>query len=235
MAHKTIFKSIGYTSICSFETYTNTGIEMNANVRQIRRIEILKVLCDKLNYNINEYIVTYQSVKDLFNDIDNDELYSHLSFLKQKNYLSFNEQYADDQPQPMIFRLTVASIELIEALETNMETKKYEEDFSPEVLHNFHNITNSTIIIDSQNMNIYITNTENDELVCYFESLLKEKEINSQTKDLVSNVLANIKSEKPSKEYLKGIGQGLLSIGGAVISNVITPTIAKLLGIPMQY
>lgn len=206
---------------------------MNATERQSLRLNILKLLCETLHYNLDERLFIKQ-ILELLPNISKEEITSQLLYLQEKGYLNLTTSDTNMGIFISIIKLTAHAIDLIEKIENNMNIDEYLNDFSKDSITSFSNINNSQIIINSPNSQIIIDSNESKLLIEFFSKLIEINNDNKTVKDLSANAIKEINSGTASKDYLKAIGQTLLSIGNSVIANLITPTIAFLLGISLK-
>jgi hypothetical protein len=130
---------------------------MEATERQKLRLQILKKLCEKLNYSLNYHINDNKTVFELLPDSSEDDILDNILYLNEKGYVVSDFLNFDKIPKDKALknlRLTTKAIDLIEKLETNIPTEYYQQDFSISALNNFRDIINSVIIINSPNSSI---------------------------------------------------------------------------------
>jgi len=124
--------------------------ERNATLkRQEFRLQILKTLCKELNFDITNFLTPDSKIFELFPD-ENQNIVKEMTYLREKDYLTFQ---TDRRMGNLIFLRTIKvkakAIDLIEKIQTNTQTKEYEQDFSQDALMNFSNIYNSQILVNS--------------------------------------------------------------------------------------
>ena len=204
---------------------------MTTSERQALRLKILKQTCEILDYDLNKSILQ-DKIPEIYKDIDLNEVTKQLMFLGEKGYLKITKIAYQGEEYPGRIRLNTSSIDLIERIESNNNIDAYENDFSKDSIVLYGNITNSQVIMNSANSNIIISQNDSSELIIFFINLKEKNKDNNIIQNLSERVVSEIKKGSATKEYLKGIGQTLLSIGTSVYANLITPIVANLLGIP---
>lgn len=204
---------------------------MNALERQQLRLRILKVICETLNYDLNNVLDRNTQIFELIPDVAQEEIIRNVLYLGDKGYLKYSLIHLHGFAFPTMIRLLTPAIDLVEKIETKMATDKYEDDFSKTAITNFSNINNSQIIVNSPGANITITEHEESELIAYLHELVKNNSENTPLKNIVENTIKEVKSKHASKDFLKGIGSALMNLGISIASNLLTPGVASILGI----
>ena len=138
---------------------------MNALERQEFRLQILKVLCETLNYDMNSTLERNDQIFELFPNHSKDEVIQNIVYLGEKGYLKYSPIHYRGFSLPTLIKLLVPAIDLVEKIETKMPTTSYESDFSQNAITNFSNITHSQIIVNSPGASISITSSEENELI----------------------------------------------------------------------
>lgn len=204
---------------------------MTALERQQLRLRILKVICETLNYDLNNALDRNNQIFELIPDVDKEEIIRNVLYLGEKGYLKYSLIHLHGFAFPTMIHLLTPAIDLVEKIETKMATDKYENDFSKTAITNFSNISNSQIIVNSSGANITITEREESELIAYLNELVKNNSENIPLKSIVENTVKEVKNKRASKEFLKGIGSVLMNFGISIASNLLTPGVANVLGI----
>jgi hypothetical protein len=204
---------------------------MNATERQEFRLEILKKLCDVLNFDLNKTLEQNGAIFELFPNCSEEELLNNISYLEEKGYITYKSIALHGITLPIMIKVKTRAIDLIEKIETKMSTADYEQDFSKIVLNNFSNIKNSQIIVSSPGASINISNNEEIELTKYLDDLIKNNPQNEALNKIIDKTKNEIKNKKATKEFLRGISSALISMGISLTSNLLTPSIMKILGI----
>jgi hypothetical protein len=204
---------------------------MNAIERQEFRLEILKKLCEILDFDLNKTLERNGAIFKLFPDCNEEELLNHISYLKEKGYITYTSIALHGFSLPIMIKVTTRAIDLIEKIETKMSTEKFEQDFSKLALNNFSNIINSQIIVSSPGANINISNNDENEIEKYLDDLIKNNPQNKILKNIINNTKNEIKNKTATKDFLRGIGSTLMSFGVSLASNLLTPTVQAILGI----
>jgi hypothetical protein len=205
---------------------------MDTVERQKLRLEILKKLCEALNYDINNTMNNVYNVIELFTE-NKEYIWSNLSYLEEKGYVQYKlfKGIASVDNEPKNIKLTSKAIDLIEKLETNMPTDYYQQDFSSTALSNFRDINNSYIILNSPNASITIPNNDSEKILNYLKDLLEKNPNNQTIKDIYEKTEEKIKNNTLTKDYLQGVGFALTAVfnmGISITSNLLTPEIIAL-------
>ncbi|WP_253728987.1 hypothetical protein [Treponema sp. OMZ 857] len=127
---------------------------MTALERQQLRLRILKVICEYLNFDLNNTMVQKGTIFELIPDIDKEEIIKNILYLGEKGYLKYSLIHLHGYAFPTMIQLSILAIDLVEKMEMKMPTDEYENDFSKTAITNFSNITNSQIIVNSPGSNI---------------------------------------------------------------------------------
>ncbi|WP_253728984.1 hypothetical protein [Treponema sp. OMZ 857] len=78
--------------------------------------------------------------------------------------------------------------------------------------------------------NITITDNQESELIAYLNDLVKKNNDNIALRNIVETTVQEIKQKRVSMDFLKGIGSALMSFGISITSNLLTPSVAHILG-----
>jgi hypothetical protein len=204
---------------------------MDTLERQQFRIKILEEVCKALNFDLNKTLERNNAIFEMFPSIDPEDIISGILYLGEKGYLKYHPIHYMGEIMPTMIKLQSRAIDLIEKIQTNMPTENYEKDFSKIALTNFSNIHNSQIIVNSSNAQINISKNEHEEILKYFDDLLRNNVDNIPVKNIIEKTEEEVRKGKATKDYLRGIGSALMSMGISLASNLLTPTVANLLGI----
>jgi hypothetical protein len=209
-------------------------VNITIKERQAFRLNILKTICELTEFNTGKIIYISDLVKELDN-IDGSFLNGELLYLSQEGYIRVNPiQYVLKSPIVIDIRINSSGIKLIELINNQKSIEEYEKHFSKESVEFYLNkVTNSNIIINSPNASIVNSENNYKELLKFFERIIQNEEANTTLKNLSENAIKEIKNGTASQDYLRGIGQALISTGSSLICNLLTPLISNILGIPM--
>lgn len=207
------------------------GKTMTALERQQLRLRILKVICEYLHFDLNNTMVEKGTIFELIPDIDKEEIIKNILYLGEKGYLKYSLIHLHGYAFPTMIQLLIPAIDLVEKMEMKMPTDEYENDFSKTAITNFSNITNSQIIVNSPGSNITITDNQESELIAYLNDLVKKNNNNIALRNIVETTVQKIKQKRVSMDFLKGIGSALMSFGISITSNLLTPSVAHILGL----
>ena len=130
--------------------------------------------------------------------------------------------------------LTSTGINFVERIETAQDVTEFEKDFSKESIAMFNNISNSTIVMNSSNVSISISNSDTEALKGFFEKIIQNTSSDSPEHNIARGTMAEIEKQPATKEYLRAIGSVLLSLTTSVYANFLTPQVAALLGISFK-
>jgi len=200
---------------------------MDVTERQQYRFNILKKIYDELKGNYNETILDYKFV-ELFPKNEVKNILDILKYWNERGYISINRPKSIAVAGNEI-KLTSQGIDHVEKPTADASTEKYQQDSSMTVI-NYGNMTNSPISNASFGASITITQNEGYEVLLYLQDLLKRNN-NPALEIIVENTESKVKNNNATRDYFQNLGKALLNMGISITSNLLTPSVATLLGI----
>jgi ribosomal protein S8 len=205
---------------------------MDTKTRQAFRLEVLAKICEIADFHIGQPVY-FKHLADALKHLSSDFIVAQLLYLDQEGYIKAAKMSSMGRTDGVNnVHLESRGINLIERIENKQDVSEFERDFSKDSILLFENVSNSQIVINSQNVKIENSSQQAQELIQYFEQI---KQSNPELVALVSlsdQVLKEIREGRASEGYLKGVGQALISFGISFAANYATPAVVALLGLP---
>lgn len=173
---------------------------MTVEDRDYYRLNILKVLCEKTDYNITKSIQQTQNIIKHFGintDDDYEALIGAVQYLTRKGFLESKMIPFHGGYQLFSINLTALGVDIIERIERKASTDDYENDFSRSAIMSLSNIQNSNIVINSSNVSISLADT-----ISCINSIPNNK-LSENDKSVITERLKELSSDKSWNKWEK--------------------------------
>lgn len=203
----------------------------NQTERQLFRIQLLKIVAEKSEFNPEKMVYPKEIMKMLSGE-SKDDLISNSLYLSDKQYLNVLPlKHSGGVSDIAWIKITSFGIDLVEKLNDGRNLEDYFSDFPPSILINIQQGNQSQLSLFSNNINqsIQINESSNKKILELLDEI-KNKEENPTIKDTITSIETEIKKDKINWEKVSGMIQILLSIS-SIAAQIFTPEIRELLKI----